>query len=960
VGTSAILVDRAEEMKQIGAAFELATEGRGSLLLLQGPPGIGKTRLADEAVAQALRLGFLAGKGTAVLEALGLYAPWAEALGSVGLGHLLSEEPPPRLLAIYLMAEAGTVAGRAERPGFSQDGTHLAMMLNNAGEFLRDALGPPGDTGRGDVLRFGVASGSIAVVRHDGFGVLAVFEGQESPLFLRDLRHLAEKLARAGASELKEWDGNKRVAASFEPAMRALLISGKYDGIDIAADGRARKLNLFDNVLLGLRNATRERPICLVLDDVQWAEPSSLALLHYLARSTREDPVVLVAAYRLESSGDSGPLHQALSHLSNERLGANLPVGPLPPHEVGRFAAEFLGGRRAPEDLVALLAKETEGNPLFMVEVLKQLEQEGALKVTEDGKAVRLARPPEHLRIPARVGEAIGRRLSRLKREDRDLLEAAAVCGTRFSGGLLAQALGMPEMEVLRTLNAVAREEGLLRPDGGGWRFEHVMIREVLHEKTSLELRKLYHRKIAEALQLRGGSNEDLGEHFALAGDVRAVPLLQDSAKRAMDRGAPEEAARFLATAVGLCPPETRAQLELLRADALALPGRYDEAIAALARAETAGANKIECAIRRARILRRASRWDEALGVVEAVLPSAGPAEACQLLVIRSTTLRDLGRYAESKAAADGALQLVGPGEDLTRARALAQRGWALLFLLEEATGLEEFQEAMRLFEAHGDRLGIINGLTGVSEILMRRGDFEEAIRQRHRAVEVAEASGDRYNLVWMCDNLGTALVQFGDLEGAGEQFKRGIELAEAWGDRGLQAAPLIELGWVLRESGEAERAIEQLRRGTQAAREVRLTSLLVFGHSEAVHALLALGRLSEAASELVKAQKALDELGPFRHGGDFWRAKGALSAAEGRLDDARAAFAEALRLGEKGDSLTERALTEHEWGAYFGRAGQRDEAVGHLERAAALFDSCGLARRAARVREDLAKLRET
>jgi tetratricopeptide (TPR) repeat protein len=956
VSASSALVGRAEEMKRIRAAFETATERRGSLLLLHGPPGIGKTRLADEAVAEALQLGFLAGKGTALLEAAGLYTPWSEALDSAGLRDLLSEEPPPRLLAVYLLAEAGTVAARAERPGFSQDGTHLAMMLNNAGEFLRDALGPPDERGRGDVLRFGVAAGSISVVRNDGFGVLAVFAGQETPLFLRDLRHLAEKLARAGATDLKGWDGNKKVGASFEPALRALLNSGKYDGIDIAADGRARKLNLFDNVLLGLRNATHERPICLVLDDVQWAEPSSLGLLHYIARNTREDPVVVIAAYRIEAAEGSETLQKALAHLSAEHLGTELPVGPLPAGEVGRLTAELLGGRKPPEGLVALLAKETEGNPLFIVEVVRQLEQDSALRVSEDGGAVHLARALEHLRIPARVGEAIGRRLAKLGREERDLLEAASVCGTRFSGGLVAQALDMPELHVLRTLNAVAREQGILRPDGGGWRFEHVVVREVLRESISLELRRLYHRKIAEALQARGGPSDDIGEHFAMADDRRAVDFLQASAREAMDRGAPEEAAVLLVRALDLAPTEARAPLELAVADALELPGRHDEALLALGRAESVGADKVECAIRRSRIMRRSFRGAEAIAVVEAALPRAAPPEACQLLVIQSTALRDLGRHKEARAAADQALKLVAPGDDLTRARALAQRGWALLSLLEEATGLEEFEEAMGLFEAHGDRLGMINGLTGVSEILMRRGQFDEAVAQRQRAVDLAEAAGDRYNLVWMCVNLGCLFDEMGDLDAAREQFKRGIELSEAAGDRGLQAAPRIWLGSVMRETGQSDAAIEMLELGTSAAQEVRLKNWLCFGYTETVHALLAQGKTAEAAVALERARAAYDEA-ETRIGVDYWRAKGALSATEGRVDDANAAFAEAIRMSERGSAYSERGRAEQEWGSYLAKAGRKGEAAALLERAAARFDSCGLARRAAGARADLARL---
>src|SRR3972149_6963453 len=109
------LVDREEEVARIAEALDAAERGKGQLLLLRGEAGCGKTRLLQEAVAQAARRGFGTGSGTALSESVVPYHPWKEALAGLGLNDILEEHPPPKVLGLYVATEDGEITVKVER-----------------------------------------------------------------------------------------------------------------------------------------------------------------------------------------------------------------------------------------------------------------------------------------------------------------------------------------------------------------------------------------------------------------------------------------------------------------------------------------------------------------------------------------------------------------------------------------------------------------------------------------------------------------------------------------------------------------------------------------------------------------------------------------------------------------------------------------------------------------------------
>src|SRR3989304_826748 len=183
------LVDRQEEVARIAEALDAAERGEGRLLLSRGEAGCGKTRLVQEAVAQAARRGFVTGFGTSLSESVAPYHPWKEVLKGLSLGHILEEPPPPKLLGLYVVTAKGAIAVKAEHEGIGPPPTAVSALRALA----RGSQPPSAKAVEEGPVRFLALGSHRAILRRgDGFAVSAIDEGREDEAFLSALRALGQ------------------------------------------------------------------------------------------------------------------------------------------------------------------------------------------------------------------------------------------------------------------------------------------------------------------------------------------------------------------------------------------------------------------------------------------------------------------------------------------------------------------------------------------------------------------------------------------------------------------------------------------------------------------------------------------------------------------------------------------------------------------------------------------------
>ena len=329
-----------------------------------------------------------------------------------------------------------------------------------------------------------------------------------------------------------------------------------------ADDPDTERYRLHTAVAALLAEASRERPLLLVLEDVHWADTPSLLLLGHLARSAAEARLLLVATFRDTEAEMPRALAETLADLRRSEHVVRLRLEGLSAAEVGELTRRAAGCEPGPElaRLAASMRELTGGNAFLVGELWRALAETGAVEV--DGGSLRIVRPPEELASPESVREVAGRRLAGLAPATTELLELAAVAGAGFELDLLRRAAGLGEAELLAALDeavASGMVEELPSP-GLSCRFTHELVRRALYDGLSRGRRAELHLRVGEALEESGARSgrdlADLAHHFAAAaplGDARrAVEHNLRAARAAAAALAFEEAAQALRTAIGL------------------------------------------------------------------------------------------------------------------------------------------------------------------------------------------------------------------------------------------------------------------------------------------------------------------------------------------------------------------------------------------------------------------------
>jgi len=337
----------------------------------------------------------------------------------------------------------------------------------------------------------------------------------------------------------------------------------------------ARRL-LFNAFREFLARTANDRPVLLLMEDLQWADEGTLSLLTYLSRSVAEMPVMIVGTCRDDRIDARGPLAQALDQLIRLHFPERISLRGLPKNAVAEMI-QALSGREPPPAVVTLIYSNTEGNPFFVEELYRHLNERGTL-TDSNGDFLRDLKLAD-VDVPHNLRLAIGRRLARLSGETQKILGTAAVIGRSFTFDLLEASTGV-DADMLLDRVEEAEKAGLisstLQFPEARFQFSHELIRRAVLIELSAPRRQRLHLQIAEAIErIYAGALEervnDLAHHLLQAGVVadaaKTIRFLSMAARRARLQGGLTETAKLYRDALMVLRrmPDTpeRDQLEL-------------------------------------------------------------------------------------------------------------------------------------------------------------------------------------------------------------------------------------------------------------------------------------------------------------------------------------------------------------------------------------------------------------
>jgi tetratricopeptide (TPR) repeat protein len=382
-----------------------------------------------------------------------------------------------------------------------------------------------------------------AVATARGMAVLwgRAFEGGAAPAFWPWLPPLRALVAQPPAG------------LDIGPELRALASSTGANGTAGPTSDRSR-YQLFDAVTALVRGSAAERPVLVVLDDIQWADLASLELLAYLSGQLVDSPVLLACTVRQLEVGRNDAVVEALASLSRVPATRRILLRGLSLRATTELVASATGRAVEPE-VTEAIQQRAEGNPFFATELAQLLDAERA----EDDSLVAVGAGGD---VPSGVRDVVRRRIALLPETTVPVLQVAAVIGRDVDVDLLTTAAGKGLDGVLEAIEpAVVHRLMAPLPDRPTtFRFSHALVREVVADDVSALRRARIHLAVADALDERSGGLDDaaeiLAEHLWAAAPLgvgqRAAEALEHAAEVAVRRYAFESAEGLLARAAQL------------------------------------------------------------------------------------------------------------------------------------------------------------------------------------------------------------------------------------------------------------------------------------------------------------------------------------------------------------------------------------------------------------------------
>jgi len=586
-------------------------------------------------------------------------------------------------------------------------------------------------------------------------------------------------------------------------------------------------------------------PAIFVVDDAQWIDEASRALLAFLLDQATAAPWVWCATRRIAGSG---------VNFDEIARRTTMELQPLAPDESSELAAGAAGDVALSRHDLEALAARGGGNPLFLQELV-------ATRLGGTGLSG----------LPESVEALVVSRIDALDPPRRRALRYASVLGNAFARASLSGSFG----DLLGRTGARAAWYGLdefIVPDGAaGMRFRHALVREVAYEALPFRLRRELHERAGTYFERAAGDEADaqaelLSLHFSLAHDYpKAYRYAKIAGDRSKAKWANVEAAEFFRRAIGAARQVAGvghgeiASLSEALGDVCELAGQYDDAIdayhAALGEVRADDAASRRLLLKEGVMRERGGRYAAALRWYGRALQRCGAddvADRVKIEVAYAGVRFRQGRYADCASWCRGAL----PGAEACGDRASLAHAYYLLAhacnFLGDPEGARYRALALPIYEELGDFVGQANVLNNLGvAAYYYEGDWGQALSYYRRSQAARERAGDVVGAATASNNIGEILSDQGKLDDARALFRSALDVWRAARYPVGIALATSNLGWVAARSGDHGAARELLDEALRGFREIRADSFVFETEARLAEVDLRAGRTAAARSAL-------------------------------------------------------------------------------------------------------------
>jgi len=648
--------------------------------------------------------------------------------------------------------------------------------------------------------------------------------------------------ADARLDKLEKLVNGSEVEHALIAAMLGISGEERYGALTLTPpQQRARLMQVLVDVSM---RYTKDRPLLLVWEDLHWVDPTSLELLDLLLEAMTDRRILVLSTARPTFNYGFGG-HPSVTQLSLNRLGRGM---------ISAIAGKLSGGIALPDEIVEIIAKRTDGVPLFVEELTKTILESGGLK--QEGDRYVLDGPLSIVAIPATLHDSLMARLDR-QQPIKEVAQNAACIGREFHHGLLAQVSKLSEAELSLALDGLIAAELIYRrglPPEATYTFKHALVRDAAYDSLLKERRTAIHTRVLMALEEdTDAAPELLATHAEAAGmSDRAIDLWEDAAKAAIARPAFAEGTTHFEHALELLAPKVSQEDRDAMARSLSIQAQLSVvhmSNSGWAAAETRTSFETALAL------------DDKLGKTP-----------MRFSILYGLSVSRYTRGDHEEAVVNGQL-FVDEAETATETApaVVANRSHAVALFLtgETERAMPYYERAIELFDPeihlglanqYGQDLGVgtfgvvswtqlIRGKTRLAEDYVKRtqhyGEISDSIMSKCYANLIVEAMGD-----WTNDKAMFARGSKNMLELSNEH---GIELFGRWARMGT--------GLVMMDQGDPAGLEVSLRYEAEST-ATRTRLLLPRYRLGAAKRAFALGLIEDAKTLAAKSKATMDETG--------------------------------------------------------------------------------------------------
>ncbi|MEM4160382.1 MAG: tetratricopeptide repeat protein [Thermoplasmata archaeon] len=844
------IVGRHKELAFLRERLKAITGGNGTAVLVKGDTGTGKTRLCREILHIASEIGFSASAGWCISNSAQPLIPFEDALKGIGLQHLIEESKPPRIESIHLFIKNELFWSiereriRAEEVGYEKV-RNFALKEREKFKDKRES--------RVLIARYGNYEGLH--LEQEDVSVSIIVYGRVRETLIRDAQEILRKTLAEGNIELLKSD------------FSGLIRSGKYDGIDWAQGMHdVKKLNLFENVFLGLKRYAERQPVVLFIDDLQLGDTATIELFLYLSRNIKGARILLLGTLNTEEGIMPQNWKELLHQIELEQNVEIITLENLSPAEVKEIFSAATG-LTISEELGKHIYEITGGNPLFIIEYLYYITGNYTLRTEED-----LIRILKAGGLPETLSRLVHTRFEKLSKNEKELCIALAVMKAGDTE-LLSKVLSQDGEKILKTISGL-KEKGILTSQGDTWKFLNSTFAEAIYATLSNTRKLFLHKKVLENLLEFHGQDERLFGEILRHGRVlnNKEVILEYGIKAgdtAMARYSVGEAIENYRAAMEVATEEKQRELLPKVLDALDIVSKYEACIE----------------------------------LIDGRIKNAGDAERVALLRRKAEILIKKGEYSDGMVCVREALQTHQKkgGDDVELAKI-----YSVIGILQEKKG--DYREAMQW---EGKALKILERLEGVESTLSfvynrlgvvcwHMGDYKTSELYYHKSLEIAKKTNDMVALSRCYNNLGVLYRSKGELERALAFYLKSLEIDERLGDRWGIAGTCNNIGIVYHEMGNIPASLQYYNKALEIEREVGDLWGIALLHNNLGIGYFEMGEFEKALEHYEHSLKIYERVGDSKGAAIVYNNIGDVQSARGEIESARASYEKSAEVCRK------------------------------------------------------------